>query len=88
MKQRVVSSSDRQPICAVFGKVVREERSRLDLTLSALAQLTGLSRQCISAVEKGRKVPNLDTVARLAGAFGVDPATLLIRARRRLRSRA
>jgi transcriptional regulator with XRE-family HTH domain len=42
-----------------------------------LAQLSELHRTQISELLRGRQLPRLDSVVRLSGALGVDPAELL-----------
>lgn len=42
-----------------------------------LAQLAELHRTQISELLRGRQVPRLDSVVRLSGALGVEPAELL-----------
>ena len=61
---------------ARFGPLLRTYRLAAGLTLQELAQLTGLSRRAISALELGyRRVPRTRTVERLATALGLDPET-------------
>ena len=50
------------------------------LTLTAVATKAGLSYQMISYVERGLRVPGLDTLLRITSALEIDPADLLKRA--------
>ncbi len=52
------------------------------MSLTALAEEAGLSRQMISYVERGLRVPTLDTLLRITQALELDPAALLNRATR------
>ena len=60
-----------------IGARVREARIRRGLTMAELARGTGLSPGAISRIEAGERVPGGGTVARLAGALGVDSGQLL-----------
>jgi putative transcriptional regulator len=46
-------------------------RAMHDLTQEDLAQATGVTRQTILAIEKGKYVPSLDLAFRIAREFGV-----------------
>lgn len=48
---------------------VREVRTRRALTQERLAELTGLSRQSVISIERGRFVPTIETALRLARAL-------------------
>jgi transcriptional regulator with XRE-family HTH domain len=57
-----------------IGNKIREERIKQGLSLSALANATGLSKAYIGQVETGRTAsPGFDGVARLCGELGIDP---------------
>ena len=49
---------------------VKEHRIRRGLTQEGLAQTTGVSRQSINAIERGRYVPSLPLALRFARLFG------------------
>ena len=48
--------------------------------MTAVAAKAGLSYQMISYVERGLRVPGLDTLLRITLALEIDPADLLRRA--------
>lgn len=50
-------------------KLWREHRG---LTLQALADRAGCTRQMLSMIERGKTVPSVDLLARLATALGCD----------------
>jgi transcriptional regulator with XRE-family HTH domain len=52
-------------------------RSRAGLTLSELADKSGVATNTISEAERGVRKPQAQTINRLARALGVDPATLI-----------
>ncbi len=47
-------------------------RAMHDLTQEHLAQVIGVNRQTILAIEKGKYVPSLDLAFRIARHFGVS----------------
>jgi putative transcriptional regulator len=47
-------------------------RAMNDLTQEHLAQVIGVNRQTILAIEKGKYVPSLDLAFRIARHFGVS----------------
>ena len=50
---------------------VLKERTKHDMTQEALAQVVGVSRQTIIAIEKGKYIPSVALAIRTAHAFGV-----------------
>ncbi len=56
---------------ATFGSEVRELRKARQMTLSDLAQDSGVSISHISAIERGAVSPTLGKIARIAEALGV-----------------
>jgi len=58
-----------QKEAVVFGDGLRERREKQDLSLRALADLAGMSYTYISDMERGRRVPSLTTIIRLAVAL-------------------
>lgn len=53
---------------------VRHFRKSHLLTLEQLAELTGLSPQFLSEIERRRKMPSVRVMRRIALAFGTTPA--------------
>ena len=68
------------PVAVAFGSVLRESRTKADLSQEALALEAGVDRTFISLLERGLRQPSLDTVFRLADVLKVAPATLVGRA--------
>ena len=52
------------------AKTLAEARRRAGLTQSQLARRAGTSQATVSAYESGRKVPSIETFARLLAATG------------------
>jgi len=50
----------------------------------AVAQQSGLSQQAIGYMEKGHRIPSLETVLRVAKAMNVDLAVIIKRAQKEL----
>ena len=67
-------------LCASFARTLRLERERQELSMNALAQKAGLSQQMVSYIERGLRVPTLDTLFRLSFALELELPTLLRRA--------
>lgn len=67
-------------VIARLGQKVRRLRERAGLTQAELAQALGLSESSkgfISELERGKKLPKLELVIRLADRFGVSTDYLL-----------
>lgn len=65
-------------ILTVIGANIRGYRKRLDLSQEKLAELTGLHRTYIGAVERGEKNISARNIAKIGNALGVEPHILLI----------
>ena len=64
-----------------LGEYVRDRRTELGLTVTALAESAELSKSEISALERGRiGLPGADKRRRLAAALGVSHLDVLIAA--------
>jgi transcriptional regulator with XRE-family HTH domain len=70
---------DRESFYEEVGRRIREARKRRKprLTQQGLADLVALTRTSITNVEKGRQKLLLHTLADIASALEVDPASLL-----------
>ena len=70
------------PLCSEIVKLLHKERERQKLSKYAVAQRSGLSQSMIARVERGTRIPTLDTVLRMADALDVDFAQIVVRAKR------
>jgi transcriptional regulator with XRE-family HTH domain len=61
----------------LLGKNLVTFREKRDLSQTATAERAGLHRTEVSLIERGQRVPRLDTIVKLAGAVEVDPCALL-----------
>lgn len=64
-------------ICERFRKNLIRHRHNADLSQEELGFLADLHRTDIGMLERGIRLPRIDTLAKLAGALGVTPNDLL-----------
>jgi len=67
----------RAKICEIVSRLLREQRESLGLSMNEVARRTGLSQQTVSFVERGLRMPTLDTLLRIAGALDLDLSGVL-----------
>ena len=79
----MTSDKARAAVCSSVAAILKEERLKLNLSLSALAVRAGLSYQIISYVERRMRTPNLDTLLRITDALEIEADDVLREARRR-----
>jgi len=60
-----------------FGENLIRLRNRVDLSQEETAERAGLHKTEISLLERGLRLPRLDTVIKLAGAIDAEPCELL-----------
>ena len=60
-----------------LGERVKERREELGLTQLQLAQALGVTPQHISVIEKNKRAPSLDSLAKLAQELGVTTDFLI-----------
>jgi len=70
--------------CEKIIQLLKKERERRGLSKYAVAQQSGLSQQAIGYMEKGHRIPSLETVLRVAKAMNVDLAVIIKRAQKEL----
>jgi transcriptional regulator with XRE-family HTH domain len=70
--------------CEKIIQLLKEERERRGLSKYVVAQKSGLSQQAIGYMEKGHRIPSLETVLRVAKAMDVDLAEIIKLARKEL----
>jgi transcriptional regulator with XRE-family HTH domain len=73
---RFVALPDRD-IRASFGLAVRRRRTAIGMSQERLAELAGLERAYVSALERGKRNPTLLTQQKIAAALG-EPLRQLI----------
>jgi transcriptional regulator with XRE-family HTH domain len=70
-------SPDVNAIYLAVGSRVREIRQATRITQAAIAAETGLSRQSVANIEKGRQRFMVHTLLDIARALSVEPVSLL-----------
>jgi transcriptional regulator with XRE-family HTH domain len=60
-----------------FGSMLKAERLKRSLSQEALAELSGLSRNYVSSIERGMVSPSLGTLEKLAKALGISLTKLI-----------
>ncbi|GJE51033.1 HTH-type transcriptional regulator SutR [Methylobacterium tardum] len=75
--RRVQIEAETRSQIQVLAEEVRRRRKEQDLSLEALASLSGVSRSMISKIERGEAVPSTAVLSRLAEALGVTFSRLM-----------
>lgn len=65
------------PVARHFGEIIQRKRWGLRWTLSDFGRYTGMHPDYLGLLERGLNVPTLNTILRIAEAFGVPAATLI-----------
>ncbi len=68
---------DSRPLAERFGRNVRRARQRAGLSQAELGARADLHLTHLGAIQRGARLPRLDTIIKLAGSIGVDPRDLL-----------
>ena len=74
MTTRVEEGAD---LVAVVANRLAHLRTERELSLEALARISGVSRAMLWQIEQGRSVPTIKVLARIASAVGVSVVSLL-----------
>jgi ribosome-binding protein aMBF1 (putative translation factor) len=69
---------------SVFAELLRKARNDAGLTQEELAQKVKLTREYISLLEHGKRLPTILVFMRLARALGTSPAELIEKLERRM----
>ncbi|MCX8089716.1 MAG: helix-turn-helix domain-containing protein [Verrucomicrobiae bacterium] len=67
-------------VCGEVARLLRAERERRGMSMTLLAERSGISQPMISLLESGARKPSLETLVRLALALEVPPHRILQRA--------
>ena len=68
---------DLQELPLKFSQKLQVERAKRRLSQEKLAELSNLHRTTISAIEREKLSPSLDTIARIANAFKITLTEIL-----------
>jgi transcriptional regulator with XRE-family HTH domain len=74
-----------ESIAAIFGRVLREQRTARGISQEALALSADVDRTFVSQMERGLRQPTLTTLCKLSQALDIQPSTLVARVERLLR---
>lgn len=66
-----------QPIQERFGKVLRRRREAAKLSQEDLAEKAGLHRNYVGLLERGKQIPTILVVEKLAAALGTTVTSLM-----------
>jgi transcriptional regulator with XRE-family HTH domain len=61
-----------------FGTRLRDARKHLGISQEDLADRGGLHRTHVSLIERGRREPSLDTLAKLGRGLQIRPTTMIL----------
>jgi len=61
-----------------IGRIIREQRKSIPLTLNQLAEMSGVSIAHLGRVENGQRIPSPHTLQKIAKPLGFDLNELLI----------
>ncbi len=75
--RRVRIEAEARSQIQVLADEIRRRRRERDLSLEALASLSGVSRSMISKIERGEAAPSTVVLSRLAEALGVTFSRLM-----------
>jgi len=78
----VSGESSRKAICSRVARILREERLKQNLSMTALSERAGLSQQSVSYIEREMRIPNLDTLLRITAVLEIDLEKIIARARK------
>lgn len=76
-KRRPVKSDERHPTCPALARVMKALRNAIGLSLSQVAELTGLTRQGIANLEDARRAPNWESLVQVCWAMDVRAASVV-----------
>jgi transcriptional regulator with XRE-family HTH domain len=68
----------KNPVAVCFGKNLRACRSRAAISQEELGQRASLHRTEIGLLERGTRVPRIDTLIKIASALSIQPGELLV----------
>jgi transcriptional regulator with XRE-family HTH domain len=59
------------------AEILHRERTAQNLSLTRLAESAALSRQAVSYIEQGRRIPSLETLLRITRVLKLDLADVI-----------
>ena len=68
----MLDDRQRKLVCSRVSLLLREERERSGLSMSAVGKKAGLSQQMISYIEREMRQPTLDTLLRICEVLKLE----------------
>ena len=62
---------------ALLGQRFRQQRKRRGLTIEQLAEMIGLSKNYVSLIERGQKLPSMATLIKIVNSLHISADVLL-----------
>ena len=59
------------------GRLIREARKEVNLTVADVARQVGITRQALTTIELDKGFPSLPVAGRLCQLLGVDPVRMM-----------
>ncbi|MGC3990848.1 MAG: helix-turn-helix transcriptional regulator [Chthoniobacteraceae bacterium] len=79
-------SSQREAIISRIVTIINEHRTSQNLSLLEVATRAGLSHTMVMRVEKGERIPTIDTLLRISEALGVELSKIVADAERSVKT--
>lgn len=76
------SAKLREAVCSEVVRILHKERKRKKISMTRLAEQSGLSQSMISLVERDLRNPTLDTLLRLTDVLEIELSDVLVKAKR------
>ena len=83
----MAKTSYRESVSSQVADLLRQERERRNVSMTRLAEMSGLSQGMISLVEHEQRNPSLDTLLRICHALKIELSNVLNRAERAAKKR-
>lgn len=79
----MTSEQHRKAFCSNVARILSVRRIELELSMTQIAERSGLSQQMVSYVEREIRIPGIDTLLRIAEALELDIVEIVREADRR-----
>jgi len=76
---------DYETICSEVARLLKQAREAQEISLNALSERAGLSRQTITFIEQELRNPTLETLLRITTALEIDLEEIIAQARKNSR---
>jgi transcriptional regulator with XRE-family HTH domain len=70
----------RESVCSHVARILREKREQQKISMTRLAEMSGLSQGMISLVEHEQRNPTLETLLRITTALGIELSRVIAEA--------